>query len=85
MKFNYNLSEKVKIFIEDAKIEEISIGCSDSQVFKIEKVDKPYFIKISSKGNLTSEYEKLKWLDSKLKVPKVALYDYNDDTEYLIT
>ena len=37
MNFNYNLSEKVKTFIEDAKIEEIGIGCSDSQVFKIEK------------------------------------------------
>ena len=65
MDFNYKLSEKVKVFIEDAKLEEISIGCSDSQVFKIEKLDKTYFIKISSKGNLTSEYEKLKWLNDK--------------------
>lgn len=85
MNFNYNLSEKVKTFIKDAKIEEISIGCSDSQVFKIEKIDKIYFIKISFKGNLTSEYEKLKWLGGKLSVPKIVLYDYNDDTEYLIT
>ena len=29
MNFNYKLSEKVKTFIEDAKLEEISIGCSD--------------------------------------------------------
>ena len=85
MNFNYKLSEKVKAFIEDAKLEEISIGCSDSQVFKIEKLDKTYFIKISSKGNLTSEYEKLKWLDGKLNVPRISLYDYTDDTEYLIT
>ena len=85
MNFNYKLSEKVKTFIEDAKLDEISIGCSDSQVFKIEKLDKTYFIKISSKGNLTSEYEKLKWLDGKLNVPRISLYDYTDDTEYLIT
>ena len=85
MYFNYKLSEKVKTFIEDGKLEEISIGCSDSQVFKIEKLDKIYFIKISSKGNLTSEHEKLKWLDGKLNVPKIILYDYTDDTEYLIT
>ena len=85
MNFNYKLSEKVKTFIEDAKLEEISIGCSDSQVFKIEKLDKTYFIKISSKGNLTSEYEKLKWLNDKLSVPRITLYDYTDDTEYLIT
>lgn len=85
MKFNYKLSEKVTAFIKDAKLEEISIGCSDSQVFKIEKLDKTYFIKISSKGNLTSEYEKLKWLVDKLNVPRITLYDYTDDTEYLIT
>ena len=85
MNFNYKLSEKVKAFIADAKLEEISIGCSDSQVFKIKKLDKIYFIKISTKGNLTSEYEKLKWLDGKLNVPKIVLYDYTDDIEYLIT
>ncbi len=85
MNFNYKLSDKVKSFIENAKLEEISIGCSDSQVFKIEKVDKIYFIKISTKGNLTSEYEKLKWLDGKLNVPRIALYDYTNDAEYLIT
>lgn len=85
MNFNYKLSEKVKAFIANAKLEEISIGCSDSQVFKIEKLGKIYFIKISSKANLTSEYEKLKWLDGKLNVPKIVLYDYTDDTEYLIT
>lgn len=85
MNFNYKLSEKIKSFIKDAKLEEISIGCSDSQVFKIEKLGNIYFIKISAKGNLTAEYEKLKWLDGKLNVPKIVLYDYTDDTEYLIT
>ena len=34
---------------------------------------------------LTSEYKKLKWLEGKLNVPKIVLYDYTDDTEYLIT
>ena len=85
MNFNYKLSDKVKSFIENAKLEEISIGCSDSQVFKIEKVDKIYFIKISTKGNLTSEYEKLKWLDGKLNVSRIVLYDYTSNIEYLIT
>ncbi len=85
MKFNYELSNKVLRFIDKANLEEISIGCSDSQVFKIEKNNKLYFIKISSKGNLTSEYEKLKWLRGKLSVPKIVLYDCTDDTEFLIT
>lgn len=85
MNFNYKLSDKILHFIKDAKLEEISIGCSDSQVFKIEKNNKTSFMKISSRGNLTSEYEKLKWLQGKLSVPKIVLYDCTEDTEYLIT
>ena len=85
MDFKYKLTKKVEDFIVNTSLKEIGIGCSDSQVFKIEKLDKTYFIKISSKGNLTSEYEKLKWLNDKLSVPRITLYDYTDDTEYLIT
>ncbi len=85
MNFKYKLSPKVLDFIKGANLEEISIGCSDSQVFKIIKNNKIYFIKIANKGNLTSEYEKLKWLAGKLSVPKIILYDWTNDTEYLIT
>jgi hypothetical protein len=46
---------------------------------------KIYFIKISTKENLTSEYEKLKWLDGKLNVSRIVLYDYTSNIEYLIT
>ena len=35
MNFNYKLSDKVLAFIEKSDLEEISIGCSDSQVFRI--------------------------------------------------
>ena len=42
MNFNYKLSDKILHFIKDAKLEEISIGCSDSQVFKINKEKKIY-------------------------------------------
>lgn len=85
MNFNYKLSKKVLNFIENADLEEISIGCSDSQVFRIESESGLYYLKIAKKGLLTSEYEKLKWLDGKLSVPKIVLYDYEDSTEYLIT
>lgn len=85
MKFNYELSNKVLDFIENAELEEISIGCSNSQVFKIKKEDNIYFLKVADKGILTSEYEKLKWLDCKLNVPKIVLYDLENDIEYLIT
>lgn len=85
MNFNYELIDSVKSFIEGAKLEEISIGCSDSQVFKIEKEENTYFLKVSKKGILTKEYEKLKWLEGKLLVPKIELYELTDENEYLIT
>jgi len=85
MKFKYNLSNIVIDFIANAKINEISIGCSDSQVVRIEKKNNVYFLKIAKKGLLTSEYKKLKWLEGKLEVPKIVLYDENDTTEFLIT
>lgn len=85
MNFNYELCEEISNFIKDAKLEEISIGCSDSQVFKIEKEDKVYFFKIAKLGLLTSEYNALNWLNGKLLVPKIILYTVNNEIEYLIT
>ena len=85
MNFNYKLSEEILSFIENAKLEEINIGCSDSQVFKIEKNDNIYFLKIANLGLLTNEYNALEWLDGKLLVPKIVLYKENDGIEYLIT
>ena len=85
MNLNYKLTNKILKFIKEADLEEISIGCSDSQVFKIKKGNGIFFLKLAKRGILTSEYEKLKWLEGKLSVPKVALYDLSKDTEYLIT
>ena len=85
MTFNYPLTNKVEKFIENATLKEIKIGCSDSQVFEIIKDNKSYYIKIAKAGLLTCEYEKLSWLDGKLKVPKVILYDKTKDVEYLVT
>lgn len=85
MGFNYKLSDKVLAFIENSDLEEISIGCSDSQVFRIQKENGLFFLKIAKKGMLTSEYEKLNWLEGKMNVPKIVLYDLSDDTEFLIT
>ncbi len=85
MKIKYELTEKILKFIDNCSLEEISIGCSDSQVFKIKKENKEYFLKIAKKGMLTLEYKKLKWLEGKLKVPKIVLYDVSNDNEYLIT
>ena len=62
MNFNYELTSKVKKYLEDANLTEISIGCSDSQVFKIEKNNEVYYLKVASSGLLTKEYNALKWL-----------------------
>ena len=85
MEFNYNLTDKVKEFVKDSDLENIGIGCSNSQVIKVKKEQGTYYLKISKKGLLTSEFEKLKWLQGKLNVPKIILYDASDNTEYLIT
>lgn len=85
MIFKYTLANNIKEFIKNSSLEEISIGCSNSQVIKIIKDNKVYFLKIAQKGLLTSEYEKLQWLDGKLRVPKVILYECTNNIEYLIT
>ncbi len=85
MKFRFELTEQITEFISNASLTEISIGCSDSQVVKIEKENKCYFLKIAKAGILTSEYEKLKWLEGKIKVPKIIIYENKNEIEYLVT
>ena len=87
MEYRFELSKNVKDFIKDAKVDEIGIGCSDSQVIKINKKENIYFLKIASTGLLKSEYEKLMWLNKKISkyVPEVILYEQENNIEYLIT
>lgn len=51
MNFKYKLTKKVENFIKSANLSEISIGCSDSQVVRIEKMAK-YIFKIAKKDYL---------------------------------
>lgn len=85
MKFNYDLPCSVDDFIKNSELNEISIGCSDSQVIKIVKHDNTYFLKMAKIGMLEKEFNALKWLDGKLPVPKIVLFDRNEDYEFLIT
>ena len=75
MNFKYKLTKKVENFIKNANLSEISIGCSDSQVVRIEKNGKIYFLKIAKKGLLTQEFNALNWLNGKLSVPEIVLFD----------
>ena len=85
MKFKYKIPKEIKKFIANSKVTEIAIGCSDSQVIKIETKDKVYYLKISESGELNKEFEKLSWLKDKLPVPKIILYNKEGNFEYLIT
>ena len=85
MNFKYKLTKKIKKFIEDAKLKEIGIGCSDSQVIQITKDNNLYYLKMAKKGLLTQEYNALKWLDGKLPVPEIILFEKESENEYLIT
>lgn len=85
MEFKYKLSNKVSEFLKNSDLKDIKIGCSDSQVIEIHKDSKVYFLKIAKEGLLTSEYNKLKWLNGKLIVPNIELHDVYDGIEYMIT
>ncbi len=85
MKFKYDLTDKINEFVKDALLNEITIGCSDSQVIKITKNSQIYFLKITKKGLLIKEYNALKWLKGKLLLPEVVMFETNDIAEFLIT
>lgn len=85
LNFIFELPSNVKDFIKNADLSEIGIGCSESQVIKIETNNETFFIKIAPIGTLTKEYTSLKWLNGKTKVPKIIMYEKTDDAEFLIT
>ena len=85
MEYKFNLTDKIKDFIEDATVSEIGIGCSNSQILKVEKEGKIYFLKMATLGSLTIEYKKFNWLAGKIKVPEITLYEIENNIEYLIT
>lgn len=85
MEFKYKITKDIESFIKDSILDEINIGCSSSQVIKIEKEDNTYYLKMAILGELTSEYEKLNWLAGKVKVPEIVLYETKNGVEYLIT
>lgn len=80
-----NLTKYLEEFIDGTKIKEISIGCSNTNVYKIDKNNKTYFLKVGAKPSLTKEYAALIWLDGKLPVPKCMYFCNDGKNEYLLT
>lgn len=85
MKFRYVLTDSIQEFIEGSTLEEINIGCSSSQVIRVMKNDQIYFLKIMENSDLFLEYQKLLWLEGKIPVSKVVLFEEEKGVFYLIT
>ena len=85
MEFKIKLTDFLNEFIKGAKLQEIGVGCSDSQIAKITKDSGVYFLKVSENPNVQTEHMKLKWLQGKLPVPKIVSYEEQDGANYLLT
>lgn len=77
-------TKKINEFLKGSSLEEIKIGCSDSNVYKITS-DDIYYLKVAKKGLIKKEYDALTWLNDKLSVPEVILFQEENGYEYLIT
>jgi aminoglycoside phosphotransferase len=85
MELKFKLTKFIEDFIKDAILQEIGIGCSDSQIVKIIKKSGTYFLKVSENKNIKTEHMKLQWLQGKLQVPKIISYEEKDFVNYLLT
>ena len=70
---NIKGSNRLNEFLKDSKIEEITIGCSNTKVYKIRKKSKVFFLKIAD--HLSQESIRLDYLQDKLLVPEKVFYN----------
>lgn len=80
---NIKGSNRLNEFIKDAKIEEITIGCSGKKVYKIRKKSKVFFLKIAD--HLSQESIRLDYLSEKTIVPQKVFYEKYNGKSYLLT
>lgn len=78
-----NGSNRLNEFIKDCKIEEVTIGCSNTKVYKIRKKSKIYYLKISD--HLSVESMKLDYLHDKIKCPDKVFYEKYNNKSYILT
>ena len=84
-KQNINIkgSNRLNEFIKDSLIDEITIGCSGTKVYKIRKKSKTFYLKIAD--HLSQESIRLNYLQGKLLVPEVVFYEKYNNKSYLLT
>ena len=78
---NYYVEE----FIKDAKINEISIGCSGDSVREVIKDNQTYYIKKAKGNKLDKEYFMFNYFKDKSLAPKVVYFNYDGEYSVLIT
>ncbi|WP_342539396.1 phosphotransferase [Heyndrickxia sp. FSL K6-6286] len=81
------LPKNLESLLKGCSWEEITIGCSESNTFRVKGDNYHQFLKIQSinaKEKLLNEKERLEWLQGKLPVPKVLYYEQDDINEYLL-
>ncbi len=78
-----NGSNRLKEFLKDAnRIEEITIG-ENSNVYKIRKKSKTFYLKIAD--HLSEESKRLDYLQGKINVPEKVFYEKYNNKSYLLT
>jgi aminoglycoside 3'-phosphotransferase III len=75
----------IKNFIYNAKLNNISIGCSSDKVTEIIKEDGIYYLKESKSDKLSKEYHIMKWLYNILPVPEIIFYVEENNEKKLLT
>ena len=76
-------SNRLNEFLSDAnRIEEITIGCN-SNVYKIRKKSKVFYLKVAN--HLSKESIRLDYLNGKLNVPEKVFYEKYNNKSYLLT
>ncbi len=75
----------VKEFIKNAKINDISIGCSGDSLKEVVKADGTYYIKVAKSNKLDKEYFMFNYLKDKSLAPEVIHFNYDGKESTLIT
>lgn len=77
-------SNRLNEFLKTStNIEEVTIGCSDSKVYKIRKKSKIYYLKIAK--HLSKESISIDYLKDKISVPEKVFYEKYNGVSYLLT
>ena len=79
----------IQHFCVQATLQEITVGCSSSQVFRIVHTQGPtYYLKVAAypfEQELLAEKERLEWLHTRLPAPTVIAYATEKQYAYLLT